>query len=160
MGKLSLAFAGVVVFACGACAARLVGPDASAATPIGSPGARLDPARPETWPAALDAVAAAPQTHKVLLENEYVRVLEVINPPGVAEPLHTHPWPGVLYAEEPATYRIHAGSGAIVFDSARVPPASRSRPQVAWLAPQPPHSVETYGKETSRAIRVELKKCK
>jgi hypothetical protein len=77
----------------------------------------------------------------------------------VVEPMHAHRWPGVLFAEEPASYRIHAGNGAVVFDSSRVPPPSRAHPQVAWLPPQAPHSVETYGKETSRAIRVELKKC-
>nr|WP_321226677.1 hypothetical protein [uncultured Psychroserpens sp.] len=32
---------------------------------------------PADWPAELDAVVAAPHNHKILLENDQVRVLEV-----------------------------------------------------------------------------------
>ena len=31
---------------------------------------------PSTWDTALDAVTAAPKHHKVLFENEHLRVLE------------------------------------------------------------------------------------
>jgi hypothetical protein len=34
------------------------------------------------WPASLDAVAAAPGNHRVLLENDRVRVLEIIVAPA------------------------------------------------------------------------------
>ena len=36
---------------------------------------------PSTWDLALDAVAAAPAHHKVLFENDRLRVLEVTLPP-------------------------------------------------------------------------------
>jgi hypothetical protein len=40
------------------------------------------------WAPEKDALAAAPQNHKLLFENDDVRVLEVTVPPGVREPLH------------------------------------------------------------------------
>jgi hypothetical protein len=49
------------------------------------------------WPASLDAMVAAPSHHEVLLENEHVRVLDTKLGPGESTPVHTHPWPSVLY---------------------------------------------------------------
>ena len=49
------------------------------------------------WPASLDAMAAAPDHHEVLLENDRVRVLDSIVGPGDSTPVHTHRWPSVLY---------------------------------------------------------------
>ena len=37
---------------------------------------------PSSWPPELDAVRAAPQSHRVLIDNDRVRVLEVIVEPG------------------------------------------------------------------------------
>src|SRR5918995_4002084 len=51
---------------------------------------------PATWNLALDAVAAAPAHHKVLFENDRLRVLEVTLPPGDEEPVHHHRWPSVF----------------------------------------------------------------
>jgi hypothetical protein len=51
-----------------------------------------------TWehPDELDAVVAAPTSHRIVFENEDVRVLEVTVAPGVHEPEHTHRWPSVM----------------------------------------------------------------
>ena len=40
---------------------------------------------------ALDPVRVAPDTHKVALDNAFVRVLDVRLPPGKIEPRHRHP---------------------------------------------------------------------
>lgn len=46
------------------------------------------------FPDGFDAVQAAPNSHKVIFENEFVRVLEVTVPPaGTTEPMHHHRWP-------------------------------------------------------------------
>ena len=46
------------------------------------------------FPDGFDAVQAAPNSHKVIFENEFVRVLEVtVPPPGTTEPMHHHRWP-------------------------------------------------------------------
>ena len=46
--------------------------------------------RAAEWDPALDAVAAAPRHHRVLYENDNLRVLEVTLEPQDEEPLHHH----------------------------------------------------------------------
>ena len=50
-------------------------------------------------PDSTDAVAAAPDHHKVILENNAVRVLEARVPLHSKEPPHTHPWPSVFFEQ-------------------------------------------------------------
>jgi hypothetical protein len=50
-------------------------------------------------PDSTDAVAAAPDHHKVILENDAVRVLEARVPLHSYEPPHTHPWPSVFFEQ-------------------------------------------------------------
>ena len=42
------------------------------------------------WPPHLDALVAAPASHRLLFEDEAVRVLEVTVQPGERENLHHH----------------------------------------------------------------------
>ena len=51
-------------------------------------------------PDSSDAVAAAPGNHKVILENEHVRVMEARVPLHSDEPAHTHFWPSVLFEDK------------------------------------------------------------
>src|SRR5580698_3056105 len=49
------------------------------------------------FPDGYDAVQAAPNSHKVIFENTFVRVLEVIvPPPGSTVPRHHHRWPSLV----------------------------------------------------------------
>lgn len=48
-----------------------------------------------------DAVAAAPQSHVVLFEDDKIRVLRVEVAPGATEPVHDHRRPSVMYFEQP-----------------------------------------------------------
>ncbi|HEY7334738.1 MAG TPA: hypothetical protein VH639_07630 [Bryobacteraceae bacterium] len=48
---------------------------------------------------ATDAVSASPNQHKVVLENDAVRVLEATVPLHSKEPPHTHPWPSVFFEQ-------------------------------------------------------------
>jgi len=108
------------------------------------------------WPAALDALAAAPENHKVLFENGEVRVLDVVVPPKTKEPVHAHCWPSVLYVTSGTTYVDYDAAGKVLFDSrtAPVPPF----PQVEWLGPQAPHAVENLGEDPLHLVRVEIKR--
>jgi hypothetical protein len=47
-------------------------------------------------PDAQDAMIAAPANHKVVFDNDRVRVLEATVPAHGREPAHSHIWPGVL----------------------------------------------------------------
>src|SRR5438874_2121377 len=50
-------------------------------------------------PDATDAVTAAPANHKVILENDAVRVLEATVPLHSKEVPHTHFWPSVFFEQ-------------------------------------------------------------
>jgi quercetin dioxygenase-like cupin family protein len=54
-------------------------------------GPTLEPQWP--WPDRLDAVLAAPRHHRVVFENDRVRVLDTRIAPGDTVPIHTHRWP-------------------------------------------------------------------
>jgi hypothetical protein len=127
-----------------------------------APGQSPAPAWP--WDPELDAVVAAPASHHVLLENERVRVLEVVVPPGAKEPVHTHRWPSVFYITDPSWLRYYpvlSVDGRLVAGApsggklAGDPPKGPQPP--FWLGPEGPHAVENVGPRAFRAIRVEIK---
>jgi len=61
------------------------------------PAAPCGTARPD----ARDAVALSPATHKLLLENDRVRVLDVTLPAGANESQYSHPWPALIIEDTP-----------------------------------------------------------
>jgi quercetin dioxygenase-like cupin family protein len=117
---------------------------------------KYDSNNPPTWPDALDATVAAPQNHKVLLENERVRVLEVTVQPGEREPVHGHKWPSVMYVMAEDLIRDYDSEGKLLYDS-RTDKARMKTPYTIWMPPQAPHSVENLSKTPLRLLRVELK---
>ncbi len=50
-----------------------------------------------TWDDNLDALVAAPEHHKLLFENNFVRVLDTLILPGEITKVHTHRFPASLY---------------------------------------------------------------
>jgi quercetin dioxygenase-like cupin family protein len=58
-----------------------------------------------------DAVGVDPVTHQVVLENEHVRVLEVMAAPGASAAMHAHP-PMVAISLGTARLRMQAPDGA------------------------------------------------
>jgi len=121
---------------------------------------------PASWPwdAGLDAVEAAPASHRILLENERVRVLEVVVPPGMKEPVHTHRWPSVFYITDPSWLRYYpvlSVDGRLVAGAPSGGAHGGDPPKGAqppfWLGPEGPHAVENVGPRAFRAIRVEIK---
>lgn len=109
------------------------------------------------WGDELDAVAAAPESHRVLLENDAVRVLEVLIRPGEREPAHTHRWPSVMSVLEPARIRYYGADGELIFETPADRDLSGSPLGADWLGPEGLHSVENIDDRTFRALRVELK---
>jgi hypothetical protein len=107
------------------------------------------------WPPELDALLAAPASHRVLLENSQVRVLDVVIEPGAREPEHTHQATSVMIIDSPARIRYYAG-GTLQFES-HARPAGAPGPRVRWMQPEGPHSVENIDQHRYHAIRVELK---
>jgi len=107
---------------------------------------------PWPWPETMDALLAAPASHRLLLDNSRVRVLEVVIEPGTREPEHTHQAPSVMIVDEPARIRYYQ-AGSVLFESQEPEPGVR----VSWLEPEGPHSVENIDSRRYHAIRIELK---
>ncbi|HEY8560074.1 MAG TPA: hypothetical protein VIL74_06835 [Pyrinomonadaceae bacterium] len=112
---------------------------------------------PAKWNASLDAVAAAPNNHKIVLENDRVRVLEVTVQPGEKEPLHEHRWASVLYVQAKDKIRDYNADGKVTYDTEKDPNPKKA-PYTIWMEPQSAHAIENLSKEPLRLIRVELKK--
>ncbi len=112
---------------------------------------------PATWPAELDAVSAAPNNHKILLENDQVRVLEVYLAPDEKEPIHHHKWPSVLYIPEAGDFIDYDSDGNVIFDTRKMPDPL-TFPLTMQKEPEAPHSVVNLSKtKPIRLIRVEMK---
>lgn len=94
-----------------------------------------------------DAVQAAPNIYKVLLENDRVRVLEIRMKPGDKSAMHAHP-DYVLYVVSPAKVNFTEDDGL----SAEVEfPVG-----AAWRDAES-HAVENTGSSEALAIAIELK---
>ena len=111
---------------------------------------------PADWPPELDAVAAAPDNHAVLLENDHVRVLEVTMAPREVEALHHHRWPSVLYVMEAGHFIDRDAAGEVIVDTRELD-AFPPLPFTMWKDAEAPHSVENLSDAPIRLIRVELK---
>lgn len=103
-----------------------------------------------------DAVIAAPNSHKVLLENDKARVLEVIILPGQKEPMHIHQWPSIMIVDSSTKIRYYNDLGEATEYTERE--TSKEKPFVEWLGPEGLHSVENLDEsKTYHAIRIEIK---
>ncbi|MEP1209217.1 MAG: hypothetical protein ABJM29_06035 [Rhizobiaceae bacterium] len=121
-----------------------------------------DPSDPSTWDPELDAVAAAPDHHKVVFENENLRVLDVTLEPNDEEPLHHHRWPSIFVLDS-----VHGDIHDYAPDGTRQPPSRDVMQAVeAWdgestlvvhMAPQPLGRVLNNGDTVVHGIRIELK---
>lgn len=110
---------------------------------------------PWPWPDSLEATAAAPESHRVVFENDEVRVLEVELPPGHREPEHTHREASVMMVLDPAKIRYFV-EGELVFESSDDEQRGPRPPR--WMDPEGPHAVENIDDHSYRAFRVELKR--
>ena len=109
-----------------------------------------------TWPESLDALAASPESHRLLFENDAVRVLETQIAPGETTQLHTHRWPGVLYVLSFGHFVRRDDEGIVLVDSraaSSLPPPGTA----IWSAALPPHTLENIDMTEIHVIGVELK---
>ena len=119
-----------------------------------------------TWDPALDAAIAAPANHKVLFENESLRVLEVTLAAGEEEPIHHHRWRSVFILDQ-----VQGPIHDISPDGTQLPPNRDVIKAVeAWdgqgclvvadMAPQPAGRVINASGKNLHGIRVEMKTAK
>jgi quercetin dioxygenase-like cupin family protein len=98
---------------------------------------------------ALDAVRAAPDTHKVAFENAFVRVLDVHVPPGKVEPRHRHPHGLSVYFTD---WQVK-----ITLDGREPQVNNRKAGTFAWNDAVI-HTVENVGTTEGHVLRIELKR--
>ena len=97
----------------------------------------------------LDPLKIMPDTHRLLFENEFVRVIESKVPAGGVEPKHSHPHCVTISLAEfdaevktlpdAKTIRVHRTFGSVAWNEATV------------------HEVKIVGNAPSHNVRVELK---
>ena len=96
----------------------------------------------------LDAVRAAPDTHKVAFENAFVRVLDVHVPPGSIEKRHRHPHGLSVYFTD--------WSVKVTADGRAPDVQQRKSGTFAWNEAIT-HTIENVGKTEGHVLRIELK---
>lgn len=109
-----------------------------------------------SWAPDLDGPTAAPDHHKVIFENERVRVLETTIRAGERMPLHTHQAQTVMYVLSGSHFIRRDETGATMLDTRSAAPPFEL-PRVLWAASTPAHTLENTGEDDLVVIGVELK---
>ena len=104
---------------------------------------------------ALDGVAVAPDNHKVIFENDEVRVLETTIVAGEITPLHTHLTPTVMYVLSGSHFVRRDEGGATMVDTRADP--DFVLPRVLFAPSTWRHTIENTGADDLVVIGVELK---
>ncbi len=103
----------------------------------------------------MDGAIAAPDHHKVLFENDAVRVLETTIRAGDVTPLHTHLTPTVLYVVSGSHFIRRDEHGGTMLDTRADP--DFVLPRVQYAPPTPRHTLENTGADDLVVIGVEVK---
>jgi quercetin dioxygenase-like cupin family protein len=108
------------------------------------------------WPEELDALVADPIHHRLLFENERVRILDTFIPPGAVTELHTHKWPSSLYIVSWSDFIRYDKDGNTVLDSRNIKSTSAAG-SALWSEPLVPHVLKNIGAADIHIISVEIK---
>ncbi|MBO9620926.1 MAG: hypothetical protein J7539_18035 [Niabella sp.] len=108
------------------------------------------------WPAELDALLADPEHHKLLFENDFIRVLDTLILPGQVTNVHTHKWSASLYVLSWSDFIRYDAGGTIMVDSRKLPETPAAATAI-WSGPLPPHALENVGEKELHIISVEIK---
>ena len=98
---------------------------------------------------AQDPAKVDPVHYKVLLDNDYVRILDVRQKPGDKSPMHSHPHHAVYWLTS-STLKFTSADG-------KTNTVTTEAGQVVWRDAET-HTVEITGKTDSHALDIELKK--
>lgn len=113
----------------------------------------------EVWDPSLDAVAVSPANHRVIFEDDNIRILSIVLNPRDPEPVHHHRWPSVFVIHQMAPIKDFDADGReqpppqCILDAV----AEGQFPLVIRMPPQPLHSVENVGDLPIQGTRIEFK---
>lgn len=97
---------------------------------------------------ALDPVRVASETHRLALDNAFVRILDVRIPPGKVETRHRHPHGLSVYFTD--------WDAKVTVDGQQPQVNHRKAGTFAW-SDAVIHTVENVGKSEGHVLRIELK---
>jgi hypothetical protein len=119
------------------------------------------------WPYArsYDSLLASPNTHRLLYEDDHVRLVEVSIRPGETENMHGDPFPSVLAFDSPADTALssiryldpsspHNGQDR---NEGGAPPGF-TFPTCATVGPQAPYAITNNGATLIHHYRIEFKR--
>lgn len=104
---------------------------------------------PSEWHDDEDALSVEP-THRILIENSRVRILEVVIPPGYKQAYHTHRWAGITVDLIPSDFMLYNQQGQFLL---------RATDDPVWHHEegQPLHATTNIGDVTYIGLHFELK---
>ena len=148
-----LALAALIVAAAGSVAR-------AATHPISTDGSD-----PKTWDPKMDGPIAAPASHKVIFENEDIRIMSVVVMPGQSEPPHNHTRCSVLVFDQPAKVTDRNKDGKVLPEPVvlgAIGWAGDNAPKgvpLVWLQPpEATHSITNNDSHPMHLTRIEMKK--
>ena len=98
---------------------------------------------------AQDPARLDPAHYRVLLDNDYVRILDVRQKPGDKSPMHSHP--------KHAVYWLTGSTLKFTSSDGKTNTVTTKAGQVVWRDAET-HTVEITGNTDSHALDIELKK--
>jgi hypothetical protein len=106
----------------------------------------------------MEAVHAAANNHRVLFENDAVRLLEVTVQPGETEPLHWHMYPSVFAINGVQAGLTDHAVNSTTSRARQYEDADWSEPQCRTMPVQAPHQVTDVDSFPVHFYRLEFKK--
>ena len=97
----------------------------------------------------IDATKVSPNTYKLLLENDYTRIVKVTAKPGDRDEWHSH-MPMAVYIVTDMKIRIHTPDGKFTDMEGKAG-------QTMWMDGVEKHSMENMGSTDTNIILVEFK---
>ena len=113
-------------------------------------------AEPDDVPNNLDGPGAAPDHHRVVFENDRVRIVETVIRAGDTAPLHTHRAPHLVIISSGSHFVRRNETGNVLFDTRTAVP-DFVMPPYSWSDGMSAHTLENTGADDIVAILVELR---
>ena len=110
---------------------------------------KLKSIKSDTIKLNIDAIKSSPANFKLLLENEYVRVLEYSLKPGEKDMPHTHP--------AKSSYVVSGGKLKVYLENGETIIADEETGTASWRDYVGKHYVENIGNTTVTIVLTEIK---
>ena len=104
----------------------------------------------------LDGPIAAPGHHRIVFENDHVRVIETVIRAGDTAPLHTHLTPHLTIVDSGSELIRRDADGGVLLEI-RASAGGPGMPRYTWNDGIPAHTLENVGADDIVATTIELK---